>query len=85
MSIKRNNPEKFLEAYILEIIISNSNEKPAQLFIGKTLEKPGLDTLIKNSSPDLFFVAIVFLRPPFLRLLLGDFNDKPLPIRYNTN
>lgn len=58
--------------------MSNFNEKPAQLFIGKTIEKPGSDTLINFSASEPVFL---FHLP---RSLPGDFNDKPSLIRYNT-
>lgn len=42
--------------------MSNFNEKPAQLFIGKTIEKPGSDTLINfSASEPVFFVPFATL------------------------
>ena len=38
--------------------MSNFNEKPAQLFIGKTIEKPGSDTLINFSASEPVFCSI---------------------------
>lgn len=39
--------------------IRNLNEKPAQLFIGNTIEKTGLDTLINISASGHVFGVIV--------------------------
>ena len=73
--------------------IRNLDEKPAQLFIGKTIEKTGSDTLITLSASEPVICCYRFFRLPLPRLLPGDFsiypgvdfNDKPSLIRYNTN
>ena len=77
--------------------MSNFNEKPAQLFIGKTIEKTiektGSDTLITLSASGPVICCYRFFRLPLPRLLPGafsiypgvDFNDTPSFIRYNTN
>ena len=73
--------------------MSNFNEKPAQLFIGKTIEKTGSDTLITLSASETVICCYHFFRLPLPRLRPGafsiypgvDFNDTPSFIRYNTN
>ena len=58
--------------------IRNFNEKPAKLFIGKTIEKPGSDTLITLRASGPVFCCYRFFRLPLPRLLLGDFSISDL-------
>lgn len=58
--------------------IRNLNEKPAQLFIGKTIEKPGSDTLITLRASGPVFCCYRFFQLPLPRLLLGDFSISDL-------
>ena len=53
-------------------------EKPAQLFIGTTIEKPGSDTLITLSASGPVFCCYRFFRLPLPRLLPGDFSISDL-------
>ena len=58
--------------------IRNFNEKPAKLFIGKTIEKPGSDTLITLRASGPVFCCYRFFQLPLPRLLLGDFSISDL-------
>ena len=68
--------------------IRNLNEKLAQLFIGKTIEKPGSDTLITLRASGPVFCCYRFFQLPLPRLLLGDFSISDLrrmPMFYMEN
>ena len=53
--------------------IRNLNEKPAKLFIGKTIEKTGSDTLITLSASGPVFLLLSFLSVTFATLASGEF------------
>ena len=55
--------------------MSNFNEKPAQLFIGKTIEKTGSDTLITLSASGPVFLLLSFLSTAFVTLTSGGFQN----------
>lgn len=61
--------------------IRNFNEKPAKLFIGKTIEKPGSDTLITLSASGPVFLLLLFLSVAFATLASGRFQH----IRFTKN
>ena len=58
--------------------IRNFNEKPAKLFIGKTIEKLGSDTLITLRASGPVFCSYRYFQLPLPRLLLGDFSISDL-------
>ena len=58
---------------INEKSIKNFNEKPAQLFIGKAIEKTGSDTLITLSASGPVFLLLSFLSVTFATLASGGF------------
>ena len=58
--------------------IRNLNEKPAKLFIGKTIEKTGSDTLINLSMSETVFCCYRYFRVSLPRLLPGDFSISDL-------
>ena len=53
--------------------IRNLNEKPAKLFIGKTIEKTSSDTLITLSASGPVFLLLSFLSVTFATLASGEF------------
>ena len=61
--------------------IRNLNEKPAQLFIGKTIEKTGSDTLIPLSASGPVFLLLSFFSVTFAMLASGRFQH----IRFTKN
>ena len=61
--------------------IRNFNEKPAKLFIGKTIEKTGSDTLINLSASGPVFLLLSFLSTVFSMLASGGFQH----IRFTKN
>ena len=61
--------------------IRNFNEKPAKLFIGKTIEKLGSDTLITLRASGPVFLLLSFLAVAFATLDPGRFQH----IRFTKN